>query len=442
MGVITNMYEWKVATNAIYLDDEVAGKGRQFKCRFLVPGLVKYDFGVCLLTKENADKFIQNFVGCPVIINHQDLNNENAKNSSVGNIFSVWFDEKDGYYWCNGIITDKKAIELIEKGYSVSCQYVITEYRDNTEKKLHNGNEYDKIIENGRPEHLAIVNNPRYEGAIIAVNAILEEKELQAENAQESFADQFKDTLYTCLAEGIANRLGELIASNEDKWITIHPHGKGTKGVRIKLRDGQTFDDAIKELQERNKKQGYLPDKKREAWHILSIATGKSVKWLQMRYRKNAELIQDLLEGTDRIDDFPAQYYVELLQANYKNSSGNDSIGIGEKVAQKVLDDLLNDNFYDETYLKEQEESEYYQKVQKEKIQKLKSSVKSQFVKDLIEKEKELSESLFTQILKKVKEKSGTKEADIMINDFNILDKLSESNKEEDSISDDDIPTW
>lgn len=187
------------AQNAIYLDEETGGKGRQFKSRFLVPGLVKYDYGVCLLTKENADKFIQGFVGCPVVINHQEVTDDNAKAVSVGNIFSVWFDEKDGYYWCNGIINDKQAIELINKGYSVSCQYTITEYSDNDSNALHNGNPYDKIIENGKPEHLAIVNNPRYEGAIIAVNS----------KDEKPFAEQFKDTLYDVLAEGIANRLGE-----------------------------------------------------------------------------------------------------------------------------------------------------------------------------------------------------------------------------------------
>ena len=204
------MFNWKkeeIAQNAIYLDKEMGGKGRQFKSRFLVPGLVKYDYGVCLLTKENADKFIQDFVGCPVIINHQDVTDENAKEISVGNIFSVWFDEKDGYYWCNGIITDKDAIKLIDKGYSVSCQYTITEYSDNNSGALHNGNPYDKIIENGRPEHLAIVNNPRYEGAIIAVNAIM--------------------------------------AQNEDQWITIKPNGEDAKGRHLLIKDGESVHEAL-----------------------------------------------------------------------------------------------------------------------------------------------------------------------------------------------------
>lgn len=224
------------AQNAIYLDEETGGKGRQFRSRFLVPGLVKYDYGVCLLTKENADKFIQGFVGCPIVINHQDVTDDNAREISVGNIFSVWFDDKDGYYWCNGIITDKHAIELIDKGYSVSCQYTITEYSDNTTGALHNGNPYDKVIENGKPEHLAIVNNPRYEGAIIAVNST---------SGKLDFVSQFKDTLYTALAEGIANRLGELIASNEDKWITVKPNGEENKGRHLLIKDGETVEDAM-----------------------------------------------------------------------------------------------------------------------------------------------------------------------------------------------------
>ena len=55
----------------------------------------------------------------------------------------------------------------------MSCQYAITDYSNNTEKKLHNGNPYDKEILNGLFEHLAIVDNPRYEGAYIAVNAYI-----------------------------------------------------------------------------------------------------------------------------------------------------------------------------------------------------------------------------------------------------------------------------
>ncbi len=110
------------------------------------------------------------FVGCPVIIDHKD---DIAEDDSVGTINTIWFSAEDGWYWCSGILTDPKAIELIENGYNVSCQYRITEYSENTEGKLHNANPYDKEILDGVFEHLAIVENPRYEDAFIAVNAYI-----------------------------------------------------------------------------------------------------------------------------------------------------------------------------------------------------------------------------------------------------------------------------
>lgn len=165
------MFNWKIkATNAIYLEDSNGQEGRPFKSRFLQAGLVKYDFGVCLLQKETIDKFINTFVGVPVIIDHKD----NITNSDkVGVIDKIWFSPEDGWFWCSGVITDDTAVKLIEQGYNVSCQYSITDYANNTEEKLHNGNPYDKEILNGVFEHLAIVENPRYEGAYIAVNAYI-----------------------------------------------------------------------------------------------------------------------------------------------------------------------------------------------------------------------------------------------------------------------------
>ena len=156
----------------VFLDENTGGKGKYFKARFLQPGLVKYSFGVCVLEKDTIDKFIHGFVGCPVIIGHKDVTSENAKELSCGNICHIWYDDLDGWYWGDGIIDNDEALELINQGYNVSCQYEITEFANNTTNALHNGNPYDKVILNGKPEHLAIVDKPRYENALIAVNAI------------------------------------------------------------------------------------------------------------------------------------------------------------------------------------------------------------------------------------------------------------------------------
>lgn len=198
------MFNWKLkATNAIYLEDANGQEGRPFKSRFLQPGLVKYDFGVCLLKKETIDKFINTFLENPVIIDHMD----NIDSTDVcGTITKVWFSADDGWFWCSGMLTSPKAIELIENGYNVSCQYRITDYADNDEDKLHNANPYDKEILDGVFEHLAIVENPRYEDAFIAVNAY--------------------------------------IACN-DKWITVKPNGEENKGRPLLLKDGETVKEAM-----------------------------------------------------------------------------------------------------------------------------------------------------------------------------------------------------
>lgn len=324
------------AQNAIYLDEETGGKGRQFKARFLVPGLVKYDYGVCLLTKENADKFIQGFIGCPVVINHQTVTDDNAKAVSVGNIFSVWFDDKDGYYWCNGIINDKKAIELIEKGYSVSCQYTITEYADNNSGALHNGNPYDKIIQNGKPEHLAIVNNPRYEGAIIAVNALL--------------------------------------AENEDKWITIHPNGEDEKGRHLLIKEGETVHEAMERAYgidaskgqqklfdttgDRKTKEDFkreAEEKQKKYDEIEKLHQDSEKKQAEEKEAKKNKAIQDYIDGKITPEDIglkeetsesPFGEGVEIIESDKKgymlDSKNLKSYRKGDKFA--IVDDWSNED--------------------------------------------------------------------------------------------------
>lgn len=196
------MFNWK-AENQILLDEQVGGKGRRFETRFLQAGLVKYSFGVCLLDKEVIDKFIYNFVGCPVIINHKDVTNESAKDDRVGVISRIWFNERDGWYWGEGVIFDQEALDLIDQGYNVSCQYEITEY--SSTGGIHNGNNYDKTILNGKPEHLAIVQNPRYENAMIAVNAMeieeMEETKIEEAENQEEKGETDKNDIIQAINE-------------------------------------------------------------------------------------------------------------------------------------------------------------------------------------------------------------------------------------------------
>ena len=113
-------------------------------------------------------------VGCPVIIKHKDITEENADKERVGVVSKVWYNEFDGWYWCEGIIWDKQAIDLIKnQGWSVSCTY---DFESDFKKGTYHGKDYDMEFTGGEFLHLALVPNPRYERANIVVNSKDNEK--------------------------------------------------------------------------------------------------------------------------------------------------------------------------------------------------------------------------------------------------------------------------
>ena len=151
------------------VQEEGNGKGRPFVSRFIEPGIAHYkELGDILITKETLNKFINTMVGCPVIIEHEDVTDANADKLRVGVVSRVWFNEMDGYFYCEGILTDPEAIDLVKnQGYNVSCAYSFVS--DNT-KRTHNGKEIDMEFIDGEFLHLALVKDPRYEGANIVIN--------------------------------------------------------------------------------------------------------------------------------------------------------------------------------------------------------------------------------------------------------------------------------
>lgn len=157
----------------IVLDNSlVEGKGRHFAARFIEPGIVYYegsDGGVLKVSKEALDKFVQSFIGCPVTIKHQVVRDENVDDIRCGVVSNVFFNAEDGWYWCDGVIWDKEAIQKIGQGWSVSCCYHMTESTGEG-GEWHNM-PYDDELLNGVFEHLAIVPNPRYEEATILLNS-------------------------------------------------------------------------------------------------------------------------------------------------------------------------------------------------------------------------------------------------------------------------------
>lgn len=170
-------------------ESEGKGKGRFFTSRFLEPGIAHYEeLGDILITKETLNKFVHTMVGAPVIIDHEDVTDKNVDKLRVGVISRVWFNEFDGWFYCEGILTDNEAIDLIKnQGWNVSCAYSF----ESVPKDMHNGKKIDLEFVDGEFLHLALVKNPRYEGANIVVNSKTENENTEHAPAGTSEGGQF-----------------------------------------------------------------------------------------------------------------------------------------------------------------------------------------------------------------------------------------------------------
>jgi hypothetical protein len=163
---------------------------KEYEANFIEPGIVHYqDLGACkkcglagacgagqceptgevvLVDNDALARMAKSFLGKPVIDKeHADVDGGTiARGEGDGIVTRVWQDEKSGWWKCRYFVWDPETQHHCESAaYSVSCAYNPTEV-DSDGGTYHNMDYQQKIL-NGEYTHLAVVTNPRYEGARI-----------------------------------------------------------------------------------------------------------------------------------------------------------------------------------------------------------------------------------------------------------------------------------
>ncbi len=163
---------------------------REYECNFIEPGVVHYqDLGACkkcgtagscgegkceptgetVLVDNNAlAKMAKSFVGKSVLDKeHADVDAGTIdRGEADGIVTRVWLDAESGWWKCRFIVWDPETQRHCESpAYSVSCAYNPTDV-DSSGGTYHNLDYQQKILD-GEYTHLAVVTNPRYEGARI-----------------------------------------------------------------------------------------------------------------------------------------------------------------------------------------------------------------------------------------------------------------------------------
>lgn len=147
-------------------------KGKKAFIKHLQPGVVRYEnedgsFTTYLLELDGIAAMRPTAAGIPVVgksggFDHVQV--EPGKKYDGVVLDSVW-DGESGWEAFNADELNASTAQACEKGMQASCAYIPTE-TDGTPGLWHNI-PYDEKILNGRYTHVAVVPNPRYEGATI-----------------------------------------------------------------------------------------------------------------------------------------------------------------------------------------------------------------------------------------------------------------------------------
>ena len=107
------------------------------------------------------------FAGRPIFVEHVDDVEESIdelKKEADGWVVESFYNEADGKHWVKFIVCSERGERAIKRGFRLSNAYIP---QLGGQGGVWNGVSYQKEVTGGEYEHLAIVNNPRYDESVI-----------------------------------------------------------------------------------------------------------------------------------------------------------------------------------------------------------------------------------------------------------------------------------
>lgn len=116
------------------------------------------------LNEATAKKMDASFDGKPVYVRHVNEVDLTDKNEIDGWVVKSFFNKADGKHWVEFLVVSDRGLQAIEKGWRLSNAYFPESFGSGGQW---HGVDYQKEVLGGQYEHLAIVDNPRYDESVI-----------------------------------------------------------------------------------------------------------------------------------------------------------------------------------------------------------------------------------------------------------------------------------
>lgn len=147
-------------------------KGTIYYGLHFYPGVAEYtelggEVERVFINEDTIRSMDPTFAGRPVFVHHvnevdQDINS--LRGEADGWVIESFFNDADGKHWVKFLVVSDKGAQAVQSGYKLSNAYVM---KSAGPGGLWNGVPYNQQILGAEYEHLAIVNNPRYEESVI-----------------------------------------------------------------------------------------------------------------------------------------------------------------------------------------------------------------------------------------------------------------------------------
>ena len=105
-------------------------------------------------------KYLESFEGCPIVLQHQDVNDNNHNLVRRGTVLTAT-PKREGT-WVSCVIDDKECNDKIEEGWGLSTLFYV---KPVFQEGVYKGRKYQAVITNSiQVTHLAVVKRPRDPG--------------------------------------------------------------------------------------------------------------------------------------------------------------------------------------------------------------------------------------------------------------------------------------
>lgn len=238
---------------------------KTYYARHMEPGLCGYENEKILVDTDAMKNMAASFQGKPVYVGHQKVDVSKIQEQADGYVTECFYNELDGWLWAKMIIVSDKGNDAVNNGWAVSNAYVPTEFASGGQ---HHAVDFNRKIVNAIFTHLAIVADPRYEGAKIFTpdeykNYCAEKKAQLDELKNSKGATKMFKKLFKTESKEVTNA-----ADIDDSTMVELQNGKS-----VSLKEMIEAVNAAEELKNAKAKKNEADDKEKEDKEKLNADT-------------------------------------------------------------------------------------------------------------------------------------------------------------------------